>query len=77
MNRSLRESSGENRLTTINMSGELFAVMTPICCTSCGRRGAAMATRFCTCTCAISRSVPTSKVTAMEKRPSAVEFDDR
>src|SRR4030095_7391091 len=36
----------------------------------------AMPTRFCTCTCAMSRLVPRSKVTAMVKRPSALEFED-
>jgi hypothetical protein len=45
--------------------------------TSAGKRGCAMATRFCTCTCAISRLVPMSKVTEIVNRPSAVEFDDR
>src|SRR5262249_61628199 len=44
--------------------------------TSAGRRGWAIATRFCTCTWAMSRLVPSSKLTEMEKRPSAVEFED-
>ncbi len=35
-----------------------------------------MATRFCTCTCAMSRLVPRSNVTEIEKRPSPVEFDE-
>src|SRR6202451_4719731 len=35
-----------------------------------------MATRFCTCTWAISRLVPRSNDTAIENLPSAVEFDD-
>src|SRR5271154_5047583 len=34
-----------------------------------------MATRFCTCTWAISRLVPRSKLTWMENRPSAVELE--
>src|SRR4029078_6717566 len=45
--------------------------------TSIGSRGCAIETRFCTCTCAISRLVPSSKVTEIVKRPSPVEFDDR
>ena len=72
-----RDLSGEYRFTTIIMSGELLFTVTPMLRTSAGRRGCAIATRFCTCTCAISRLVPISKVTAMVKRPSAVEFDDR
>ncbi len=76
MNKASRELSGENRFTTMRMSGELLFTVTPTCCTACGSRGSAEETRFCTCTCAISRSVPTSKVTAMENLPSAVEFDD-
>ena len=55
--------------------GRALATVTPMLRTSAGRRGCAMATRFCTCTCAISRLVPRSKVTAIEKRPSPVEFD--
>jgi hypothetical protein len=51
--------------------------VTPILRTSAGNRGCAIATRFCTCTCAMSRSVPMSKVTEIVKRPSEVEFDDR
>ncbi len=59
------------------MSGELLFTVTPMLRTSAGRRGCAMATRFCTCTWAMSRLVPMSKVTLMVKRPSAVELDDR
>jgi hypothetical protein len=44
--------------------------------TSTGTRGSAVATRFCTCTWAMSRLVPSSKVTAMVKRPSPVAFDE-
>ena len=51
-------------------------VVTPIVRTSSGKRGCATATRFCTCTCAVSRLVPMSKVTEMVKLPSPVEFDD-
>jgi hypothetical protein len=68
--------SGENRCTTIIRSGELLLTVTPTWRTSAGSRGCAMPTRFCTCTCAMSRLVPRSKVTAMVKRPSALEFED-
>ena len=44
-------------------SGVDFSVTTPMRCTSDGSRGSACATRFCTCTCALSRSVPSANVT--------------
>jgi hypothetical protein len=37
----------------------------PCCWTCCGRRGTACCTRFCTCTWAVSGSVPGSKLTVM------------
>src|SRR3984957_4291801 len=76
MNSALRDLSGEYRCTTIIRSGDDFVTVTPILRTSPGKRGCAMATRFCTCTCAISRLVPSSKLIWIENRPSAVEFDD-
>src|SRR5262249_30121510 len=77
MNRVSRDLSGETRCTTIIRSGELLATVTPMLRTSAGSRGCATLRRFCTCTCAMSRLVPRSKVTAMVKRPSAVAFEDR
>ena len=71
-----RDLSGDNRCTTIIRSDDALATVTPMLRTSAGRRGSAVATRFCTCTCAISRLVPTSKVTPIENRPSPLEFDD-
>ena len=62
--------------TTIMRSGDALATVTPMLRTSAGRRGWAVATRFCTWTCAISRLVPRSKVMEIEKRPSPVEFDE-
>ena len=76
MNSGSRDRSGEYRFTTSRMSGELFATVTPIWRTASGSRGVAVETRFCTCTCAMSRLTPMSKVTAIEKRPSAVEFEE-
>src|SRR5271163_4193143 len=70
-----RDLSGEYRCTTIIRSGDAFVTVTPILRTSAGSRGCAMATRFCTCTWAISRLVPSSKLTWMENRPSAVELE--
>jgi hypothetical protein len=76
MNSVSRDWSGEYKCTTIIRSGEALATVTPMLRTSAGKRGWAIATRFCTCTWAVSRSVPRSKVTEMEKRPSTVEFDE-
>ena len=76
MNSVSRDLSGENMCTTIIRSGEALATVTPMLRTSAGSRGCAIATRFCTCTCAISRLVPRSNVTEIEKRPSPVEFDE-
>src|SRR5262249_16428909 len=68
--------SGEWMFTTIRMSGEAFATVMPMLRTSTGTRGWATATRFWTCTWAISRLVPSSNETAMLKRPSEVAFED-
>jgi hypothetical protein len=46
------------------MSAERFLVVTPIARTTSGRDGSAMATRFCTSTCAMFTSVPISNVTS-------------
>ncbi len=53
-------------------SGERFSVIRPTWRTTSGRRGSACVTRFCVCTCAISRLVPSRKVTVIEKLPSGV-----
>ena len=58
-------------------SGELFNVDTPSRRTSSGSRGSAWFTRFWTCTCAISMSVPRAKVTVSCITPSAVAEEDR
>ena len=50
--------------------------VTPIARTSSGRRGSAIATRFCTSTWACSRSVPSLKVTVSDMLPSLVDCDD-
>ena len=60
--------------TTIRMSGEFFRVTTPLRCTSSGNCGCAIATRFCTSTCALSRSVPSLKVTVMVSWPFEVAW---
>ena len=68
--------SGESRCTTMMKLGELLTVVTPSWRTSSGSRGNAWATRFCTCTCARSTSVPTRKVTVSVSTPSEVDCDD-
>ncbi len=60
---------------TIIRSGDCLVTVTPMERTSSGRRGWAMATRFCTRTCAVSRSVPSLKVTASDMLPSLVDCD--
>ncbi len=57
-------------------SGDAFSVVTPMRCTSCGSRGSAWATRFCTCTCALSRSVPSANVIVSVSRPSEVDCEN-
>ncbi len=60
--------------TTIKMSGEFLRVVTPLRWTSSGSRGCAIATRFCTSTWALSRSVPSLKVTVMVSWPFEVAW---
>ena len=67
---------GENKCTTIVKSGEDFSATTPKRCTSCGKRGKALLTRFCTCTCARSKSVPKANVTVNVIRPSLVACEN-
>ena len=57
-------------------SGDAFSVVTPMRCTSCGSRGSACATRFCTCTCALSRSVPSANVIVSVSAPSDVACEN-
>ena len=58
------------------MSGDCFFVVTPMRCTSSGSVGIAMATRFCTSTCAVSRLVPSLKVMLSVMLPSLVLCED-
>ncbi len=61
---------------TISRSGDDLSVVTPMRRTSSGRRGRAMATRFCTSTCAVSRSVPSLNVMVSVMLPEVVDCDD-
>lgn len=55
--------------------GDCFCVVTPWRRTSSGRRACAWLTRFCTCTCAWSGSVPGLKVTVTTSTPSEPATD--
>ena len=57
------------------MSGELLRTTTPVARTSGGNCGSAIATRFCTCTCARSTSVPSLNVTSSVYEPSLLLCD--
>jgi hypothetical protein len=63
-------------LRTWTMLVDCLRVVTPWRCTSWGRRGTTLDTRFCTSTWAMSTSVPSSNVTSSEYEPSLllVEF---
>ena len=58
------------------MSGDRFLTVTPMALDHVGQVGSAMATRFCTSTWAMFRSVPSSKVTVRVYEPSLVLCDD-
>ncbi len=60
----------------MRMLGDFFLVVTPVRLTSSGSLASATATRFCTSTWAVSRSVPSSKVTSSVIWPSLVHFED-
>jgi len=56
-------------------SGERLRTVRPLRRTSSGSRRSAALTRFCTSTCALSMSVPTSKVTVTDRLPSLVDCE--
>ena len=68
--------SGEKKFTIISMSGVRFRTVIPWFCTAAGNCGIASATRFCTITSAVRRSVPTSNVTESEYDPSLLDCED-
>ena len=72
---SLRSTAGlsEIRPTTMRKPELALATTTPWVVTSLGRRGVARETLFCTCTWAMSESVPVSKVRVMLALPLALE----
>ena len=67
--------SSETRPTTSRKLFTDFVTLTPPCCTSSGSSGSARETLFCTCTCAMSASVPLSKVAVIVTTPAEVLAD--
>jgi hypothetical protein len=63
-------------LITSRRLGDCFLVVTPWRRTSSGSFGSAIATRFCTRTCASSRSVPSANVIVSVIVPSLELFED-
>ena len=63
------------RPTTIRKPALALATTTPWAVTSLGRRGVASDTLFCTCTWAISASVPVWKVSVIEAWPDELELE--
>ena len=60
---------------TIIRSGEALRTWMPSWRTSCGRRGSAAETRFCTSTWAWSMSTPALNTTLIVTRPSPVDCE--
>ncbi len=63
----------ERNATIIRKPELALATTTPCCTTSEGSRGVASATLFCTCTWAMSGSVPGRKVSVIELPPLALD----
>ncbi len=63
----------ERKAATIRKPELALATTMPCCVTSVGRRGVASATLFCTCTCAMSGSVPGRKVSVIDAPPLALD----
>ena len=59
------------------MSGEDFCVTTPMRCVSSGSLATVCATRFWTCTCAMSGSVPCSNVSVIDAIPADEDDDEK
>ncbi len=66
---------GEKRCTTMVRSGDCLTVVTPRRRTCSGSLGNACDTRFCTCTWALSTSVPRRNVTVTVSTPSPVAWE--
>ena len=62
--RDIVPSSDTKPTTMMKLRTDLVTV-TPCCCTSCGSCDSASCSLFCTCTCAMSGSVPALKVSVI------------
>ncbi len=62
--------SSETSATTSRKFFTALVTRMPCCCTSWGNSGVASCSLFCTCTWAMSGSVPCSKVTVISMLPS-------
>ncbi|MNV49033.1 hypothetical protein D3C71_1409710 [compost metagenome] len=61
--------SSDTKASTFRKLLADLVTRTPCCCTSWGSSGVARASLFCTCTWAVSGSVPFSKVSVMVTLP--------
>ena len=68
--------SWETNATTMRKPLRDLLTLTPWRCTSCGSSGIASCSLFCTCTCAMSGSVPDSKVSVTVALPEAWLVED-
>jgi len=68
--------SCDTKPTTSKKLDDDLATTTPCRCTSSGNNGVAVASLFCTCTCAISGLVSASKVRVNVAEPLDSEVDD-
>src|SRR5262249_26757485 len=57
---------GRRQRDDLQIAVEFFCTMTPCACTAWGSEDSAADTRFCTSTCAMSRSAPILNVTVSE-----------
>ena len=73
--RSIEPSSLTKPSTSRKPALALFTPM-PCCCTICGSVAVASCSLFCTCTWAMSGSVPDSKVSVTDTEPLESEADD-
>src|SRR5699024_11380033 len=69
------EPSAEVNATTIRKESEDLVTLTPSCCTCWGSSGMARSSLFCTCTWAISGSVPGAKVSTVDAEPEESLLD--
>ncbi len=72
----LRLPSVETKPTICRKPLRDLLTFRPCRCTACGSEGSASCSLFCTCTCAMSGSVPLSNVSVIVARPLASLLDE-